>query len=125
MKLVANCKACREVIQINQSAIDRLDLIKEMGENFNLSCTVCSVEQNYYPSDIVAKEKKTTAIIGFVILFFGTAIALYLMGGFLLTPDSPVNFIAFGGILLIPAAFYRMLIGTEIANVRRFNQYRT
>ncbi len=124
MKLVANCKACRAAIPIKQSAVDRVDLIKEMGERFDLACTTCTAENNYSSVDVVAKEKKTTAIIGFVVLLFGTATILYLMSGFLLTPGSPVNFIAFGGVLLIPAAFYRSLIGTEIANVRRFNQYR-
>ena len=124
MKLITTCKSCNANIQIKESVIDRVDLVKEMGEQFNLVCVECFSENKYYPMEVVAKEKKITAVIGFIILFFGTGTAVYFLKDFLLTPGSPVNFISFGLVLILPSAFYRKLIGTEIDNVRRFNAYR-
>ena len=123
MKLIVNCKNCRNKIKLRNSASDRAELAREKGSEFKVNCTECSKENNYHVNDVKAIEGKLIAIISLGIFVFGTGIIGYLLRDYLFVSMNPYNVLAFGGLLLTPSAVYFILTKQERDNVRRFNRY--
>lgn len=123
MKLIVNCKDCQEKIILKNSATDRIELSKEIGNEFKLRCEGCLIEHKYHVNDVKAKESKLLAIIAFIIFVFGTGIIVYLLREYLFTPNNPYNVLAIGGIILIPSFVYVIFKKQERDDAKRFNQY--
>ena len=123
MKLIVNCKNCRNKIKLKNSVNDRAELARELGNEFKLKCEECQKEDNYHVNDVKAKESKLIALIAFGIFIFGTGIIGYLLRDYLFMPNNPYNVLAIGGLLLIPSAVYMIMTKQERDNARRFNQY--
>lgn len=123
MKLIVNCKDCRNKIELKKSVNDRVQLAIEMGNEFKIKCDKCSKESNYQVNDVKAKESKLIALIAFCIFFFGTGIIGYLLKDYLFRPNNPYNVLAIGGLLLIPSIVYMIMTKQERENTRRFNSY--
>ncbi|MEM9848461.1 MAG: hypothetical protein AAF847_11265 [Bacteroidota bacterium] len=125
MKLIVNCKDCRNKIKLKKSVNDRVELARAIGDEFKLKCEECLKENKYHVNDVKAKESKLIAVFAFVIFIFGTGIIVYLLRDYLLMPNNPYNVLAIGGVILIPLFIYMILTKQDRDNARRFNQYWT
>ncbi len=56
MKLIVKCKKCRNNIELKNSVNDRAELARERGNEFNLKCDECSIENKYHVNDVKANE---------------------------------------------------------------------
>lgn len=84
MKLIVNCKDCRNKIKLKKSVNDRVELARAIGDEFKLKCEECLKENKYHVNDVKAKESKLIAVFAFVIFIFGTGIIVYLLRDYLL-----------------------------------------
>lgn len=123
MKLIVNCKNCREKIKLKNSVNDRAELSREIGDEFKLKCKECLKESKYHVNDVKAKESKLIAVIAFVIFIFGTGIIVYLLIDYIFMPNNAYDVLAIGGVILIPSFIYMILMKQDRDNARRFNQY--
>lgn len=124
MKLVANCKHCREEVSVRKSATDRGELAKEEGDQLLLECGKCSKKDTYHVNEIRAQESKTVAVSALLVFVFGTAIIGYELKAYFFLPNNPYSAISIGGMLLIPVVVYGLLIKQERDQVSLFNSYR-
>lgn len=123
MKLLINCKNCRNKIKLKNSVNDRAELARAKGNEFELKCKDCSREYRYHVNDVKAKESKLIALIAFMVFIFGTGIIGYLLSDYLFMPNNAYHFLAMGGLLLVPSIIYMGITKQERDNARRFNSY--
>ena len=124
MKLIVNCKECRNKIKLKSSVNDRAELSREIGNEFNLRCEECAREKKYHVNDVKAKESKWIDLIALGIFVFGTVIIGYLLRGYFFMSNNPYYVRAVGGSLIFPSLVYMILKKIERDNANRFNRYR-
>ncbi len=124
MRLIANCKHCREEIRLRKSVNDRGELAREEGDQLMLECGKCSRKETYHVNEVRAQESKTVAISALLVFVFGTAIIGYELKAYFFLPNNPYSAISIGGALLIPVVVYGLLMKQERDKVSLFNSYR-
>jgi hypothetical protein len=123
MKLIINCKECRNKIKLKDSVNDRAELARKLGDEFNLRCEDCSKENKYHVNDVKAEESKLIVAIGLGVFVFGTGVIGYLLREYLFMSNNPYNVLSIGGLFLVPSVVYMILTKQERDNARRFNRY--
>lgn len=118
MKLILNCKKCRNQIKLTHSVNDRGELARETGDDFKRKCPECSAIRSYHVNEVIAQESRLIAVIAFMILLLGTAVIFFYLKDFLLRPNNPYNVLLIAGLLLIPSLIYMVLKKQELKNVK-------
>ncbi len=61
------CESCHELNRIKSMATDRVELEKEMGENFQLNCSDCGKNQSIHINQVKAKPNKYITLLGVIL----------------------------------------------------------
>ena len=123
MKLIVNCKECRNKIMLKSSVNDRAELSREIGNEFNLRCEECLREKKYHVNDVKAKESKLIALVALGIFVFGTGFIGYLLRDYFFRSNNPYYVRAVIGVLIVPFWVYMIFTKQERDNASRFNRY--
>jgi len=108
MKLSINCKSCRTSNSIKSSAMTRPEFAKYEGEEFNLNCTSCGVNQKIHVNEVRATATVIPVILGVGISIIFTLFLLGVLGAI-----ASVSF-------AIPIYIWRQ----QQINVSGWNKYR-
>lgn len=115
MKLKTKCQHCREEFNLNKTFVTRPDLIAEMGEEFNLTCSHCLKIKTYHANDITAyhtlSAKVGGSLVGGIVILFVTM--FFLKQGFI------TNI----GLILGAGIIGASTLSSGTSNVKAFNKY--
>jgi len=116
MILQIKCRSCYERFKLEKKFASRPDLIHEMGEYFNLTCSHCSKTWEYHANDVVAESSFSGNLIGTIIgllIIVGTTLFAWNQG-----------FITNIGIILGVGVIAASNGSALTSNVNGFNSYR-
>jgi len=80
MKLSTICPNCNEQTSLKSNALDRRDLIRDLGETFNLQCNSCKKNFTVHVNDVRAQTSPVIMISALVLGILFTLILLMVLG---------------------------------------------
>ena len=80
MHLTTICKNCHEETSVKSHATDRRDLIRDMGETFNLQCNGCNKNFNVHVNDVRAQTSRIIMISALVLGAILTIVLIMVLG---------------------------------------------
>lgn len=123
MKKEVICKKCKKPILIKSNALDRAELAKEKGKEFELSCPHCKVTNRYHVNDVKAKNSSFQNFIITLILFL-----IILLSGYFLFRNywfkSIMLVYIIPTVLGIPGIVYAIYNKQQNIAIKNFNRYR-
>ena len=120
MKLYAECTHCENEVEFRLKAGTRIELLRKVGEDFELTCDYCGQKFEQHVDQIYAKRSKFLRLLAILIFLVGTPAV-----GFAVNPTVLNNINAvyvYGLFLTIPVAIYGLIIQQDQRRVSDFNR---
>ena len=124
MKLTTSCKTCADPLKIRTHADDRVELAKDKGKQFDLSCKNCQSTNEYHVDEFSAERSRVAEIIAGLILIIGTPLIIWLTLDFISRLTRSYAFFLVAGVFLIPIAVYGIILKNDRTRVRAFNSHK-
>jgi len=121
MKLIIQCKSCKENFRIRARAKDRFVLAKKLGKKPTLKCKYCQKSHAYVINEIKAEVNKRILMLASIILVVGTVITFLLIWDYIAILANVYTVVSLFGLLTMPYLIYEGINQEQRTNVNYFN----
>lgn len=123
MKKEVICKKCKKPIPIKSKALDRAQLAKEKGKEFELSCPQCKTTNRYHVNGVKAKKSLFQNLVVSLIIFSILSLSVfYVFKNYWFKSVMLVYMIL--SILGIPGIIYAIYNKQQNIAIKNFNRFR-
>ena len=120
MKLYTKCSHCENEVEFREKAGTRIELLKKVDENFELTCDYCGQKFERHVDQVYAKRSNFLRLLAILTLLIGTPILLIGLNPIIETSYKAVY--VFGTFVTVPGVIYGLVVSQDSKRVSDFNR---